>query len=74
MYETAKLMYVAEYKNQGSKLVELILEDYSGSLLRCTLFIAKIFPREALRYFSGIFLNVNWLKVTERKMPMEGIG
>lgn len=51
---------------RGKKLVELILDGYSGSVVQDTWKIAKIFPWNTIRFAPAIFLNVNWLKVKER--------
>lgn len=51
---------------RGKQLVEFIIEGYSGSKLKDTLSIGRIFPWKTLRYSPSIFLNVNGLKVKER--------
>lgn len=51
---------------RSKKLVEFILKGYSGSKVKDTWQIAKIFPWKALCYSPSIFLNVNGLKIKER--------
>ena len=51
---------------RGKKLVDFILKGYTGSVVRDTWQIAKIFPWKAILYSPSIFLNVNWLKIKER--------
>ena len=51
---------------RGKKLVEFIQSGYTGSVVRDTWQIAKIFPWKAILYSPSIFLNVNWLKIKER--------
>lgn len=51
---------------RGKKLAEFILKGYTGSVVRDTWQIAKIFPWKAILYSPSIFLNVNWLKIKER--------
>jgi hypothetical protein len=53
-------------KERGKQLMEFILCGYSGSKLKNTISITKIFPWKTLRYSPSIFLNVNWMKVKER--------
>ena len=58
--------YDERYKVRGERLVNLIINGYSGNKVKDTWQIAKIFPWKALRYSPSIFLNVNGLKVKER--------
>ena len=53
-------------KHKAERLMAFILGGYSGSKVKDTKQIAKIFPWKALRYAPSIFLNVNWLKIRER--------
>jgi len=58
--------YDERFKKKGSKLIEFILNWYSGNKVKDTWGVARIFPCKALRYLPSIFLNVNWLKIKER--------
>lgn len=51
---------------KAERLMEFILKGYTGSKMKDTYQIAKIFPWKACFYSPSIFLNVNWLKVKER--------
>lgn len=51
---------------RGNQLMDFILKGYSGSKVKDTCQIAKIFPWKVIRYSPSIFLNVNWLKIKER--------
>ena len=55
----------SKFDRKAEKLMTFILAGYSGSKIKDTWQIAKIFPWKA-RYSPSIFLNVNWLKVKER--------
>lgn len=56
----------ANLDRKVERLMAFILNGYTGSKVKDTWQIAKIFPWKAIRYTPSIFLNVNWLKVTER--------
>ena len=60
------LVHDSRFDKKAEKLMEFILGGYSGSKVKDTMQIAKIFPWKALRYSPSIFLNLNWLKVRER--------
>ena len=51
---------------KASKLVDFILNGYTGSAVRDTFRIAKLFPWKTFCYLPSIFLNVNILKIGER--------
>lgn len=58
-----------EYKGskvQGERLVEFILGGYSGKKVKNTWRIAKIFPKNTIKFLPSIFLNLNGMKVMER--------
>lgn len=54
------------HRKKAEKLIAFILGGYSGSKVKDTWQIVKIFPWKVFRYAPSIFLNVNWLKVKER--------
>lgn len=58
--------YDERFKRKGFKLIEFILNGYSGNKVKDTWGVAKIFPWKTLCYMPSIFLNVNCLKVKER--------
>ena len=60
------MVHDSRFDDKTDRLMEFILGGYSGSKVKDTMQIAKIFPWKALRYSPSIFLNVNWLKVKER--------
>ena len=60
------MVHDSRLDKKAEKLMEFILGGYSGNKFKDTLHIAKIFPWKALWYSPSIFLNVNWLKITER--------
>jgi hypothetical protein len=53
-------------KKKAERLLEFILSGYTGSKVKDTLAIAKIFPYKTFCYLPSIFLNVNGLKIRER--------
>lgn len=59
-------LYDERYNGKGSKLVEFILQGYSGNKVKDTWGVAKIYPWKTFCYLPSIFLNVNWLKIKER--------
>ena len=66
MPKEAMPLYVEQYRDKGSQLIEFILKGYSGNKVKDTFGITKIYPWKAFCYLPSIFLNVNWLKVKER--------
>ena len=60
------IFHDSRFDDMADRLMEFILGGYSGSKVKDTMQIAKIFPWKALRYSPSIFLNLNWLKVKER--------
>jgi len=50
----------------GERLVEFILGGYSGKKVKDTWRIAKIFPKNTVKFLPSIFLNVNGMKMKER--------
>lgn len=66
MPEAMMPLYDARCRSKASRLVDCILEGYSGSRVKNALKIASIFPWKTLCYLPGIFLNINSLKVAER--------
>lgn len=68
-------LYGAENLGSGSKLsrkakrlLSFILAGGGQHKVRDTFALAKIFPRNTVKFLPSIFLNVNWLKVRERMM------
>ena len=59
-------LYVEQYRDKGSQLIEFILKGYSGNKIKDTWGVARVFPWKTFCYLPSIFLNVNWLKVKER--------
>lgn len=59
-------LYDSQFMVKGSRLVKMILRGYTGNKYKDTWQIAKIFPWKTLYYSPSIFLNVNWLKISER--------
>lgn len=53
-------------KSRGKQLIRFILYGYTGSKVKDTYQIVKVFPWKAFRYSPSIFLNVNGLKIKER--------
>jgi hypothetical protein len=66
MPEEAMPMYDSRFTVKGSRVLRHILKGEPYSKMRDTWTIAKIFPRNTLKYLPAIFFNVNWLKVKER--------
>ena len=60
------LPQVSQNHNKAERLMKFLLKGYTGSKMRDTYQITKIFPYKLLRYLPSIFLNVNWLKIKER--------
>jgi len=60
------MVHDSRFDKKAEKLMAFILGGYTGSKVKDTWQIAKLFPWKALRYAPSIFLNVNWLKVKER--------
>ena len=56
----------SRWSKKALKLIDFILNGYTGSAVRDTFGIAKIFPWKTFCYLPSIFLNVNSLKIRER--------
>jgi len=54
------------YHRKAERLMKFLLKGYTGSKMKDTFQIAKLYPYKILRYSPSIFLNVNWLKIKER--------
>ena len=61
LYDDGKI-----WSEKGDKIIRFILNGYSGSKIKDTYSIMKIFPGKTFQYLPSIFLNVNWLKIRER--------
>ena len=55
-----------EWKKKGVKVLNLLINGYSGSRIKDSVKVAKVFPWKTMCYLPGILLNVNWLKIKER--------
>ena len=53
------------WHKKGEKIINVIMEGTHGKM-RDTLYAARIFPCNTLRFLPAIFFNVNLLKVKER--------
>lgn len=58
--------YDGRNRVKGEKLVNFILDGYSGNKFKDTCRIASLFPWKTFCYSPSIFLNVNWLKIKEK--------
>lgn len=58
--QNGKLKRVAE------RLLEIILMDSTGSKVKDTYRIARLFPWHTIQFLPSIFFHLNWLKVKER--------
>jgi hypothetical protein len=65
-FDSGLIIHDSRYDGKAEKLITFILKGYSGNKVKDTWQIAKIFPWKALRYIPSIFLNVNWLKISQR--------
>lgn len=61
LYDDGKI-----WSEKGDKIIRFILNGYSGSKIKDSYSIMKIFPGKTIQYLPSIFLNVNWLKIRER--------
>ena len=55
-----------KWNSKSRKIVNLLLDGYSGSRVKDTIKVAMAFPWKTLCYLPGILLNVNCLKIKER--------
>lgn len=55
-------------RKKAELLLSFILAGGGQHKVRDTFALAKIFPRNTVKFLPSIFLNVNWLKVRERVM------
>ena len=53
-------------KRKAERIMEIILLGCSGNKVRDTFEIAKVFPRNTMKFMPGIMWHVNWLKIRER--------
>jgi hypothetical protein len=51
---------------KGAKILDFILKDKKANKVRNTMFIAKIFPWNAICFLPSIFFNINRMKIKER--------
>lgn len=59
-------LYDERFKRKSSKLMNFILNGYSGNKVKDTWRVGRIFPWKTFCYLPSIFLNVNRLKIKER--------
>lgn len=53
-------------RKQGEQIVRIIMEGSTGSKVKDTWRIAKVFPWHTIQFLPSIFFHLNWLKVKER--------
>jgi hypothetical protein len=55
-----------KWSRKAEKIVDFILKGGEWGKWKDTYRVGRIFPMSTLKYFPGIILNVNWLKIKER--------
>lgn len=65
-FDSGLTVHNSSLDRKAERLMCFILGGYSGSKVKDTWQIAKIFSWKVVKYAPSIFLNVNWLKVRER--------
>ena len=55
-----------KWSRKAEKIVDFILKGGERGKWKDTYRVGRIFPMSTLKYFPGIILNVNWLKIKER--------
>ena len=51
---------------RGKRIVQIIMRGVTGSKVKDTLRIAKVFPWHTIQFLPSIFFHLNWLKIKER--------
>ena len=55
-----------EWRVLGEKVLDYILDDRKTGKFGQTVTIAKIFPRNTIKFLPSILFHLNWLKIKER--------
>ncbi len=55
-----------KWSRKAEKIVDFILKGGEWRKWKDTYRVGRIFPMSTLKFFPGIILNVNWLKIKER--------
>ena len=58
-------LYESKYEKKASRLMEIIFAGSKGNKMKEIWRIAKVFPRNTVRFLPGIVLNINTLKLRE---------
>lgn len=59
-------------RNRGERIMQIILAGSTGSTVKDTWRIAKVFPWHTIQFLPSIFFHLNWLKVKERVFTVKG--